>query len=908
MTAAPARRLGPGDPVAEAMRLVGDDPARAVAVASDLITGSTGAALSHAHRARGLAHRELGDLDAALEDLRAAVQIAEEANARRVAAEARMSLVSVLAERGEMRAALAESDRAAAELTGLPAARMRVQRGTFLCRVGQFTAALDEFTRALPVLRRHGDGPWEARALNNRGGVRVYQGAFAEAAEDFRRAEQLFLASGRPLHAADAGWNLGICAARLGDVPRALAHFDTAELRYAHNGVPATEIFLGRCNLLLSVGLHAEAVANAEHALDQAGDALRAEAHLALARASLARGDHARAADAARHAADLFATQDRPSWTAVARYVMLRTAKPGPDSLQEALRTADELARAGWGAQELDARIIAARFAVDQDDTACAREQLQRASNAKSSGTMATRARAWHAEALLRLRDGDRDGAEEALRTGLDAIDQHRAALGATELRVHTAVHGEELASLGMELALADGDPHKVLGWAERWRAGALRWRPVRPPDDAELAALLAELRHVAGREEQERLDGEDARACRQQRQALERQLVDRARRRSGPFGLASATVDAAELARVLGSRVLVEYLAVDGELMAITVTAGSTGTGGEGPADSDAGGRGGAAGSDAEGRGAADAGGSTGGGGGDVRLHRLGPVAAATRALDQVIFALRGLACSTNPAARELLGTVARALDGILLRPVRDVIGDAELVLVPSAALRAVPWAALPNCAGRAVSVVPSATVWVRAHGRPAASGQVTVVGGPGLDGGDAEAANLATVYPGSTLLRGPDASAAAVLAALDGARIAHIAAHGTVRADNPFFSALQVADGPLTVFDLERLETPPELVVLPACQSGVTVARPGDEVLGLAAALLALGSRCLVACVVPVPDRGAEQLMTLLHERLRAGDRPAQALAAAQSTLRASDDPEVAAAAAAFACFGAG
>jgi CHAT domain-containing protein len=99
-----------------------------------------------------------------------------------------------------------------------------------------------------------------------------------------------------------------------------------------------------------------------------------------------------------------------------------------------------------------------------------------------------------------------------------------------------------------------------------------------------------------------------------------------------------------------------------------------------------------------------------------------------------------------------------------------------------------------------------------------------------------------------------------------------------------------------------------PPTLMVLSACQSGVTVARAGDEVLGLAAAVLALGSRCLVATIAPVPDGGTRQLMLLLHERLRAGETPAQALAAAQHAIQDHGDDDALAAAAAFTCYGAG
>jgi tetratricopeptide (TPR) repeat protein len=882
---APATPREPLTATAEVLRLVGDDPARAVTVADQLVDTAARAddrrTVSAALRARGLARRELGNLDAALADLTEAIEVAASVNATEAVAEARMSLVGVYAERGDMRAALVESELAAADLTGPPLARMRAQRGALLGRAGRFAEALEEFRRALPVLRISGDREWEAKALNNRSTALAYQGALREAAADAARSEELFLSTGHPLHAADACWNRGFVAARLGDVPLALTHFDTAEARYAQHGIPATEIFLDRCDLLLTVGLHAEALAYAERAIDAtagAGNSLWADAHLALAQAALAVGDRARAHAAAGTAAGLFQRQDRPAWATVARYTQLRCAdagdEVGAEALARALETADELAAGGWAVQELDARIIAARIALRGNQTAIGRQQLRLASAAKRAATMDVRARAWHAEALLRLADGDRPGAEGALREGLQALDEHRATLGATELRVHTAVYGEELAGLGLRLALGDRDPAEVLRWVERWRAGALRWRPVRPPDDAVLADLLAELRRVAGQEEEERLDGGSPGALRRQRQALERQVLHRTRRSVGdPDGVqaAATTMDPAALRDALGGRALVEYLVTDGELYAVTVRRGS------------------------------------------VRLHDLGPAVAAKQLLDQVRFALRGLACGTTPAARSaarrLLDSQAGLLDERLLRPLAGAVGDAELVLVPSSALRDLPWALLPTCAGRPVSVVPSAMLWVRAQVRGAAPGEgrITLVGGPGLTGADEEVRRLGAFYPGAAVLRGPHASATAVLTALDGAKVAHIAAHGTVRADNPFFSALHVADGPLTVFDLERLDVPPELVVLPACQSGVTVARPCDELLGLTAALLALGSRCLIASVAPIPDLGAERLMIALHERLRAGEQPAPALAAAQQALRDGDD-EAYATVAAFACYGAG
>ena len=53
-------------------------------------------------------------------------------------------------------------------------------------------------------------------------------------------------------------------------------------------------------------------------------------------------------------------------------------------------------------------------------------------------------------------------------------------------------------------------------------------------------------------------------------------------------------------------------------------------------------------------------------------------------------------------------------------------------------------------------------------------------------------------------------------MLDALDGAWLAHIAAHGSFRADSPLFSSLRMHDGPLTVYDFEQLRRAPYRLVL--------------------------------------------------------------------------------------------
>jgi CHAT domain-containing protein len=140
-----------------------------------------------------------------------------------------------------------------------------------------------------------------------------------------------------------------------------------------------------------------------------------------------------------------------------------------------------------------------------------------------------------------------------------------------------------------------------------------------------------------------------------------------------------------------------------------------------------------------------------------------------------------------------------------------------------------------------------------------------------------------------------------------LCGAGVAHVAAHGQIRGDNPLFSSLRLADGPLTVYDLERLDGVPHTVVLAACDAGRSVIRAGDEPLGLTAAFLGLGTRQLVAPVVPVPDGAAVDFMTCFHHRLARGMNAAEALAGAQQEV-VTGPLGIRAAAAGFVCMGGG
>ena len=833
----------------------------------------------------GLALHELGEPEEAARHLRRAARSAGQGGDAETEALARAGLAISLLSLGRTPAARREIARADQRAPQAARGRVDFLHALVLQRVGELDHALERYRRALPRLRRDGDERSLARALLNQGTLRAYRGDTEGALADFAEVEALAGRLGLPVLVAMAAHNAGFALGRRGAVGDALGAFDRAEAAYRELGDPPRLVAVlasDRCDVLLQVGLADDAraaAAGAVAALDGVDAAHLAEARLLLAQACLAAGDLDRAAAEAAAAGQAFRSARRGPWAALAGYVgMQATIRAREDDvvppaalLRRALAAARRLDEHGWRVEALHARTFVGRVALALGRPRAAEDELAKAAEARGRGPVGLRAQAWHATALVRLARGDRSGAKDALRRGLSVLDTYRAGLGATELRVGAASHGEDLARLGLRLALADARPWEVLRWAERWRAGSLRLPPVTAPADATLAAALADLRTAEAELRETTLAGSEAAASLGRIARLERTVRDRARRMSQasrPPGMREPTtrpLDTAALAAALGDRTLVEYVSVEGTLHAVTVT------------------------------------------GGRARLHTMASTAQIEDEVRFLVFALRR-ALAPAGRARDPMADVdaaARRIDELLVAPL-GIAGDGPVVVVPTHPLHQACWAALPTLAGRSVTVAPSAELWLRRGSAAASAGAATVaVAGPDLPGADAEAKAVAAAYPRARLVRGEEATVDRVLDALAGAGLAHVAAHGRLRSDSPLFSALGLADGALTLYDLERLASPPQTFVLPACNAAVASVTRGDEVLGMATALVGLGVRSVVAPVVPVPDEATTPFVLAVHDGLRAGAPPSVALAAAQAGARGSEDQR--AVASAFVCIGA-
>ena len=113
----------------------------------------------------------------------------------------------------------------------------------------------------------------------------------------------------------------------------------------------------------------------------------------------------------------------------------------------------------------------------------------------------------------------------------------------------------------------------------------------------------------------------------------------------------------------------------------------------------------------------------------------------------------------------------------------------------------------------------------------------------------------------------------------------VLHIATHGVFRPDNPFFSALKLADGWIDVRTIYRLPLQARLVVLSACESGAVQVQGSDEAIGLVRGFLGAGAETLLVSLWNVHDASAAILMDEFYGQLTGhGTRPAAALQTVQ------------------------
>jgi hypothetical protein len=652
----------------------------------------------------------------------------------------------------------------------------------------------------------------------------------------------------------------------------ALAHFDAAEEMYAAAGARPAELSEARSATLLAAGLVKDALTAAEEAVQilqrsGASPAYRAQALLRASNAALANGKHELGRDYAMRALRLYSRQQRERGKTEARLALLRARYRSGERSPRMQREATAIcayATQHRMTEAVEAHLLAGQIAHELGHDAQATVHLDAARKGRLSKSALARLLSWRAAALRAEINGRRRSKLDACDRGFQALEAHQLSLGAIETRAAATVHARSLAETALRDAIGHDDPLAVFAWAERSRATAFTLPPINLPEDPELTAELIALRRARRRSEEATVEGSPVgnldRLC--------RELEDRVRRRTLRTSAAvAARYDKPSTADTLANvddATLIELVPVDGELYALLITAAG------------------------------------------IRLQRCGSLTDALRGADYARFFLRRLTRRASAAhawasLAEAGAFIQRSLLGDLPR---DMSAHGPVVIIPPAQLASVPWGLLPSLRRRDLSVAPSAMAWRQARRLEHSDGGVVLVAGPDLAQADTEVARIADHYPGAAVLQGADATADAVLAALDGSSLAHIAAHGTFRSDNPMFSSLRLYDGSVTVLDLQRLRAAPRRVILSSCDSGSSSPVGQDEMLGMANALIPQGTVSMLAAVLPVDDADTARLAVRLHQELRARYSMAAAL---RTTRLEAEQPNTYATAHAFLAFGA-
>jgi tetratricopeptide (TPR) repeat protein len=813
-------------------------------------------------QAVSIVEREAGRTSQAISAIRRAIALSRAAEADARTSELESSLGALLAMAGRRRSAVEAFERALGCGDAVERPRILVRRSAAMGILDDHDASLRDATAALEELRRVGDATWEVRARSNIAAALVKLGRFGEAESQYARAQALSENQGADYDATLILLGRADCAHRMGDLPRALRMFYEARERFGQLGVVPPELLRDLAVVQLAAGLTEDAAATADDLVtrlstDRDSALRRADGFVVAAIAHLAAGDPERAIDLARRAARSSHRQGHVGAERHARIVMLRAQYASGAISKRHARSAAELAaelKDRYSAERLDALVLAGRMSIDTGLADLAEHHLGAAAAMRHRGSALRRATAWYAKALLANARGERGAMLRACERGLDVLATHALSLGATELRARATVHGTDLAVLAILQVAVDGSARELIRWTERWRSTLHALPRAAVESDAVLAAELGRLRTV---------ERELGAAPDPKQEAERRRIEDRIRThvhtKAGDDTMHPRRFDAGALLDTLGDTTLVSVVGIKGGRFQAVVAR-------------------------------------------DGRFRRVeaGRVAGIHDEIEFARFALRGAALAPEAAAAALLRSAEPGLAGIerqVLGPAVRLLGDGPVVLVPPSTLHAAPWGALPSLRDRAVTVAPSAAAWM--HGRradPPESGRTALVAGSGLASGGAEVQALVESYPAATVLTGAAATTSAVLDAIDGAWLAHVGAHGRYRGDNPMFSSLELADGPVTIYDFEGLTRAPYRLLLTACESGVGSPTGADELLGLSTSLSALGTVGLLASIVPVS--------LTVHGRLRAGDDLGRALLAART---AASTPVETASAWAFLALGA-
>jgi len=267
--------------------------------------------------------------------------------------------------------------------------------------------------------------------------------------------------------------------------------------------------------------------------------------------------------------------------------------------------------------------------------------------------------------------------------------------------------------------------------------------------------------------------------------------------------------------------------------------------------------------------------------------LWHIGPDAVSARNVflprTEVIDKVAALKKSLADRNAKFDERTARELYLFLVQPAIAGVRAERLVIIPHEDLGYVPFQALQDPATGQflgerfqISYAPSASVLLSLRRSPGIAGaRLLAVADPGIQAAGPEVAAIAKLFPGRAKVVTDDlARESDVKAWAPDFDVIHLAVHGKFDAGEPLLSYLALGrggadDGRLTAAEMFGLQLDKSrLVVLSACETGRAEATHGNELLGMARALIYAGAGTLVLSYWEVDSTATALWMQTFYE----------------------------------------
>jgi tetratricopeptide (TPR) repeat protein len=688
-----------------------------------------------------------------------------------------------------------------------------------------------------------------ARCLFNRANTLVQLFLFHDAESLYEESERIYRRHNHELDAVDARWGISWLHMLQGRFHVALRELQTCETAYERIGVPLriASCILDRAEVYLNLNLFQDARDMAELAEERFADLgiryERAKAAYYRARAALVLGNNDESRHALRRARAAFRRDNNHGFLG-AVHLLSAQATRTPKVRRQELGTAQRLfARAQLPLWQAVCDLQSLR------DAPRSRSALRRLSRNKAAQQVPHFYAAWQtALGDLKARNSPGSAIEHWTRAA-DRLDLVRAQLPPIELRTS---FGKDIDSPHKRLvdAEATSSPLEAAVWSERLKTAGI-WAP--PLDGSaltearervsrslsELAGQVAALsQQIPGSGERSVTSVQNSPLVKELQRRVRQDLLEVERDDSADdSSLNNLAVQFGAIAQLqpivqwhIGSRDILAFIHESSNVRSVRFPGART------------------------------------------RLQRW---------VAQWRFVLESAALADVLGDSTPIRDEHRMLDELgewLIRPLQLPNGNRRLLMLPEGELSNIPWAAvrldsapLGDCFEIILS--PSLRHHVRARGVSPRSSRVLLLAGPSddLPAARDELDRLSRLV-GTEVYR-YDPCRRTDWPETERAQLWHYSGHAVLNRENPFYSSLRLADGPLFAADLRLRNAAVGLVTLAACQSGAHVALPGEEATGLVRSFLEMGARNVVAGHWPVADRSTALWMEAFYSRYFTG-----------------------------------